>query len=402
MNSATPPMQSKTGAKPDVQARLTVTSQTLDETSFTRFSTEFQTWQTLFEQDPHARITQHPELLLTELRHLAKSQSRRMVFIQCCSDSETLALAILIPKSVGGNRKFWPAWRLNGYRLLGNRFLGNPTEHDQNQILAEVTNVLKCSRADFLLIEDIENSDPLLSLLAGNPHGLRLFRPAVEQRRWKIELPGSLEDYYKKFSSRSRNSLRRKVKRFGECRLERIDRPDQVAVFLEESSKISLNSWQHDLLGERISTDEIHQEFFTTLAIEGGLRAYQLWKVDRAVSFVIATQYNGVLVFEETAYDRQFTKESPGQVLLIKMLEDLFAHNPPRVFDFGGGDAEYKRMFGNVESVSGNIWILRPGLRSRLIVSCLSGRRTFNRCLRSILAKTGLLEWIRRKSRRGI
>jgi len=387
---------------PPAQGSLTVTVHTIDEKTFTRVSNEFQTWQKLFDRDPCACILQHPEVVLTELRHQGRSRPGPPVFIQCDRGAETVAVAILVPKSTGGEKKFGPLWSLNGYRLAGNRLLGHPTVEEQTQVLIEVARVLKSSRADFLLVENIESSDGFLSLVAGNLHGLTLFRPDQAQRRLKIELPKSIDDYYAGFSSKSRGTLRRKARLFGECRLERIDRPDQVADFLRESSKISANSWQHDLLGERIASDSSQLELLTALAIESALRSYLLWKADTPVSFVIATQYKGVLMFEETAYDRKFAKESPGQVLLMKMLEDLFEHDRPRVFDFGGGDADYKRKFGNVESESGNIWLLPPGFRSRVIVAYLRSRRSLNRCLRSVLAKTGLLKLVRRKTRRGI
>ena len=381
---------------------LTVTVQTIDVQKFTRLSKEFQTWQKLFERDPCADILQHPELVLTELRYLSECPSTLPMFIQCDHGTETVAVAILVPKSTGGEKKFGPMWNLHGYRLAGNRLLGNPAAEEQRQLLKAVAGVLQSSGADFLLVEDIESTDELLSVLAASPAGLRLFRRNPPQRRLKIELPKTIDDYYAAFSSKSRGTLRRKARLFGECRLERIDHPDQVADFLQAAAAISANSWQHDLLGERIASDSSQLEMLTTLAIEGALRSYVLWKADRAVSFVIATQYRGVLKFEETAYDRDFAKQSPGQVLLMKMLEDLFENDRPCVFDFGGGDADYKRKFGNVESESGNIWLLPPGVRSRLIVAYLCSRRFLSGCLRSALAKSGLLEFVRQMTRRGI
>lgn len=392
--------QTQTGA---TQATaLSVSPHEIDDVFFNRVSSEFQAWQKLFDADPDSRITQHPELVLTELRFAQEVHPRRATFVKCDRDGETAAAAILVPKSIGGEKKFGPAWNLKGYRLAGNRFLGEAPEEEQQALLTEVGRVLTATKADFLLVEDVESSDPLLSAIDGNKNGIWLFRPTPAQRRLKIEFPESHDAYWAAFSSKSRCKLRRKLKLFGECRLERIERSDQVAHFLEQAAKISKNSWQRDLLGDRIVNDAAELELFTRLAIEGALRSYLLWKNDEAVSFSIATQHNGVLMYEETAYDRRFVDQSPGQILLMKILEDLFEHDPPQLFDFGNGDAEYKRTFGNFESESGNIWLLRPGLRSRLIVAYLNGRRRFAQGLRGLLAKTGLLEWVRHKTRRGI
>jgi len=394
--------QTRTQAGANEATSLSVSTHEIDDAICSRVSREFQTWQQLFNADPRSRITQHPNLVLTELRFAREAHPRRATFVKCDRDGETVAAAILVPTSIGGEKKFGLAWNHKGYRLAGNRFLGEATEEEQKTLLAEVGRVLTSTQADFLLVEDVEPSERLLSLIDGNENGIRLLRPTPAQRRLKIEFPKSHDAYWAAFTSKSRCKLRRKLKLFGECQLERISRPDQVAHFLEQAAKISKNSWQRDLLGDRIVNDDDELDLFTALATEGALRSYLLWKDDEAVSFSIATQHNGMLMYEETAYDRRLVDQSPGQILLMKILEDLFEHDPPRLFDFGNGDAEYKRTFGNFESDSGNIWLLRSGLRSRLIVAYLNGRRSFTQGLRGLLSKTGLLEWVRHKSRRGI
>lgn len=372
----------------------------IDQAFFTHVATEYQAWRGLFEIDPQSQISQHPDYVLTELRYVQEAHSRTPVFVGCWRGDDLCCAAILIPKSLGGEKRFGPAWNLKGYRLAGNRLLGDATQDEKRKLLEEVTSVLTSTRADFLLIEDLEMSDSLLSLVESS--SLRLFRPNATQRRWKIDLPDSHDDYWAAFRSKTRSTLRRKLRQLGECRLERISRPDQVAHFLEQAQRISRNTWQYEMLGERFHNDEAELAQFTFLATEGALRSYLLWKDDEPLSFLYATQHNGVLSYEEVGYDRRFRRQSPGQMLFMKVMEDLYRNNPPRVFDFGGGDAEYKRIFSNVQSEGGNVWLLCPGLRSRLIVAYLSGRRQFTRGLRWVLSKIGLLEWVRRRTRRGI
>ena len=380
---------------------VSVSTHNIDEAFFTRVSSEYQAWRGLFDSDPAAQISQHPDFLLTELRYAEEVHPRPPVFVTCHRGENTRCAAILIPKSIGGEKKFGPAWNLKGYRLSGNRLLGEATAEEQQQLLNEVASVLSSTRADFLLVEDLETTDPLMALVESTS-SLKLFRPRDPQRRLKIELPVTHDDYWAAFKSKTRSTLRRKLRQFGECRLERISQPEQVAHFLEQAQQVSRNTWQYEMLGERIQNDYAELAQFTLLATEGSLRSYLLWKDDEPLSFLYATQHNGVLNYEEVGYDRRFRKQAPGQMLLMKVLEELYDDDPPRVFDFGGGDAEYKRIFSNVESKSGNVWLLRPGLRSRMIVAYLSGRRRFAQGLRGALAKTGLLDWVRRKTRRGM
>ena len=374
----------------------------IDESFYAHIASEYWAWRAVFELDGGATVGQHPDYVLTELKFSREPQHRPPCLITCHKNDKCVAAAVVVPKSIAGEKRFGPAWDLQGYRLAGNRLIGDTSFQVQASLLQAVRKHLEATRADFLIVEDIESEDPLVTVCRDPEVAMDAFRPAPPQTRHRINLPESVDGYWKKFSSKSRNTLRRKVKQFGECRLERITTAEQLPGFLAAAQQVAKNSWQSDLLGLHIHNDDFELQLFTMLATQGSLRTYLLWKEDVPVSFCIGTQHNGVFDYEEVGYDREFSRKSPGLVMVVKMLEDLFAHAPPRVFDFGGGDAEYKRQFGNVSSESGHTWFLRPGVRSRLIVAYLSGRRILGASLRSVLARTGLIDRVRQWTRKGL
>lgn len=375
---------------------------TIDESFHRHFSADYWAWRAVFEADSNARISQHPDFVLTELSFSREAEHHPPTLITCRENNKTVGAAILVPKSIAGEKKFGPAWDLRGYRLAGNRLLGSSDAAVQQQLLNGVSQHLTETRADFLLAEDVESTDPLFQLLETGSHQLTAFCPAPFQRRHMIDLPDTCEEYWSKFNSKTRSTLRRKLKQFGECRLELINRPFQIPDFLINAQKVAMRSWQSDLLGLRIHNDEFEMQMLTFLASQNALRAYLLWQEDTPVSFCIGTQYNGVFHYEEVGYDRDYAKKSPGQILVIRMLEEMYEQHRPSVFDFGGGDAEYKRQFGTRISESGHVWLLRPGVRSRLIVGYLAGRRAMSQSLRGALARLGLLDRVRKWTRRGI
>lgn len=374
----------------------------LDELVFLHMSATYWSWRTLFESDRAAQITQHPDYVLTELRFAQTPPRCPACLVTVRRGENVVAAAVLVPKSIGGEKKFGPAWNLSGYRLAGGRCLGDESNDVRDALLSAVRQQLVDARADFLLIEDLDASDPLLKQMKAHRERLTLFRPAPAQTRHRIVFPESFDEWWSGFSSKTRNTLKRKVKAFGEARLERITQPEQVPDFLVHARAISEKSWQTELLGLRIRNDERELHLFHGLASEGALRSYLLWQGERPVSFCIGTQFNGLFNYEEVAYDRDVSRSSPGQVLVLKMLEDLFAEDSPRVLDFGGGDAEYKRQFGNVVSESGPVWLLRPGLKSQLIRAYFAGRQALSRSLRGVLGAAGWWPRLRQWSRRGL
>ncbi|MHC4878683.1 MAG: GNAT family N-acetyltransferase [Planctomycetota bacterium] len=401
-DALTRPETSTTSAQTSVTSgSSTICVTTIDDSFFRHLSQSYWQWRELCEQDPQARVTQHPDLVLAELRHAEESAGRPAVLVECRVQDRLTAAAVLIPKSTTGEKRFGIGWGLSGYRLAGNRTLGSVPLDGTVPFALAVAGQLIQTRADFLLIEDVDTGAPVLNLLAGKHCPLQAYRPALPQQRHRIALPDSFEEYMSKFKSRTRNTLRRKVKKFGECRLERVTELQQLPDFLSAAHDISKHTWQTAMLGLRIHDNDREYDCFTTLVQLQALRAYLLWQGDTPVSFCIGTQFNGVYDYEEVGYDRRYAHSSPGQVMVLKIIEDLYRSNTPRLFDFGGGDADYKRQFANLESESGNIWLLRPGVRSFAIRSYFDSRRLASRTLRSICRKAGVMDRIRQLTRRG-
>lgn len=381
---------------------LTTRTLSIDQAFHQHVASDYWAWRAVFDTDPNARIHQHADFVLTELGYSREPQHRPATLITCQEKSKTVGAAVLVPKSIGGEKKFGPAWNLKGYRLAGNRLIGSPDLCVQNRLLEEISKHLADTKADFLLVEDLETTDTLFELVSEGSHGLQTFHPVPVQTRHMIDLPATHEEYWAKFNSKTRGKIKRKSKLLSDCRVERISKPFQVPDFLVAAQQISRQTWQNDLLGLRILDDEFELQLFTFLATQNALRAYLLWDGDTPVSFVIGNQFNGVFNYEEVGYNREYAKQSPGQYLVISMLEDMYEHERPAVFDFGGGHADYKRMFGTRVSESGNVWMLRPGLRSKMIMSYFNGRRAITQSVRQSLDKLGLLDRLRKITRRGL
>lgn len=347
----------------------------------------------------------HPDVISSEL----SPSGRRTHHAVCNADDQVGAII---------TRKQFPVGRVvgrrvpltaKGMRLVGNQLLGGGSVVNAVAITAEISRSLPDLKSDFLLIEDVEVRSPVWNALRRlNQGGESLFLPNGIQPRLKIRLPESMDDYWKQFSSKSRYNLRRTVKLAGDIQTRRIERVDQLEEFLTAARQVSEKSWQAQRIGVRVSKDDQQLRTFVTLANLGLLRCYLLTTgpqhpsgEDRPVAFVIGTQCNGYYSYEEIAYDQEFSRDSPGKVLLIKLLEDLYSHNTPAWLDFGGGDAEYKQTFANHRSRSGNVLLIANTWRGRAFHTAMIGTRCADRMLRSAVSrfglKTRLRQWFRKR-----
>jgi CelD/BcsL family acetyltransferase involved in cellulose biosynthesis len=287
--------------------------------------------------------------------------------------------------------------------LIGNARLQRRADQRLTQELLQLAlQHVAESEAGFLLIEDLDEASPLSAAMSQSlPAGWLTFRHAGVQPRRRIRLPETPEQYWSKFSSKTRSTFRRKLKKFGQTRLDRITNIEQVPAFLEAAHRISVQTWQSRQLGLRVRNDDAERAQLTTLARLGLLRCY-LWHVDgEPVAFTIGNQGHGCFHYEEVGYLTAHARNSPGQMMLLQMIDDLILHDRPEWFDFGGGDADYKQLFATHESRSGTVWLFPPTLCNRLTVAYLRGCHGLRRALRRGIGELGLASRFRQRVRYG-
>lgn len=360
------------------------------------------TWTRLFESDPDAHALQSPPFVCAEIQRLPRTRTKATA-VTCVVGGEIVGLGVLAPKILNASRVsgFGPRIPLHGHRLVGNRFLvSDPSPEVFRALVRATAEHVNASGSQFLLIEDVDKDSPLHRAIAElESDGFQTFVPDPFQPHLRIAMAGDAEAYWGKFSGKTKSTFRRKLKKFGESKLVRVTKPDEVADFLAEAHAISKETWQSRHLGLRIKNDDDERTLFRILAERGLLRSY-LWRVDgKPAAFLVGNQYKGTFNYEEVGYARAFARNSPGQMMLLQVLDDLFVHDKPDRFDFGFGDAEYKRLFANDTSESGVVWVVPPRITMRATMLVLRSLLRVKRLARDAAKKAGLesrlRQWVR-------
>jgi hypothetical protein len=381
---------------------LSVTRQAIDSDVAEHRSTAYWAWCQLFDGAANASAIDHPDYVLAELNHRVTRHCDPAI-VAYGRDNDWQDAAVLVPKTVNlkAAGAIGPSSRIDGYRLIGGHLLSRSLKSPENGLVDAILNVAREANASFVMLEDLDTESPDAAIVArALERGWLKIAPQGHQPRRRISLEGGEAAYWDKFSSKTRQTFRRKLKKCGPEELVRVTEISQVADFLSAAHEISLHTWQTRQFGLRVRNDDRELDLLTTLARLGTLRAY-LWKMDgRPVAFCIGDQAKGVFNYQEVGYLSDCGRFSPGQMMLIRMLEDLLAHNPPRLFDFGGGDADYKQLFANLSSVSGTVLLLPPTWTSRALSAWLAGSRHVRQAARKIVESCGYAtrarQWIRR------
>jgi CelD/BcsL family acetyltransferase involved in cellulose biosynthesis len=314
------------------------------------------------------------------------------------------ALAVLRPRKLRIHLLPGPSLpvMVSGHRLVGDQIIGCGSPQEIVPFVKEMSALLASGQTEAVILEDVEMGGSLhqaaMNCVASDGH-IALHPIAQPQPHWWIDFPESPADYWKKFSGKTRHYFRSTAKKL-EHSLVRFTTGDDVARFLQQAEQVSQRSWQAKRLGPRVIDGPEARRSLERLSRLGAFRSYILEQRGRPIAFALCRQWNGKFDYQEIGYDVDFGEFSPGTVLLYRLLEDLIAHDSPRLFDFDSGEAEYKRMFGNRQTQSGPIILTRRAWRYSLIFGLhRSSSKTASR-LRSWVGTSKSYKLLRRLYRR--
>lgn len=368
----------------------------------------YQDWLTLFEQDPRADLKQHPDHFLFLYPQLRSAFPDRPGFLLLCRQQGVpVAAGLCCPKDLSTKtlRGMGPACQLSGYYLSGNSYLlqadFQEDERFLDYLLESTLDFCQQQQAAFLLLDDVLIDSPLQRSLDQLEEHCLIYSHTGFQPRSLIRFPEVPGDYWNQFRSKSRRKHRKLIRDNSQFKLVRVTEPDQVADFLTAAHQVSLNTWQTQRLGLRVKNNDRELNELMFLALHGALRSYLLMDDDRPVAFKVSSQYRGTFHDLEFGFDLDYASVSPGETLLLLILEDLTQHDTPRLYDFGEGDAMYKQRYSSEITQSGSVLLLPKTLPNRSLLCYLNASRRIDQGARNMLKASGVYTTLRQLVRYG-
>jgi hypothetical protein len=308
-----------------------------------------------------------------------------------------------LPCTVGGARL--GSLPLRRFRLLG----GAPNLPDDRAAYDAVFTALMDLDVGFdaVYIENLRLDSPLGRYLHESPLVARGFDRAysrVPLPRPYVAFAGSFEQYMGKFSAKTRETWRRKFKRLGrvgELRLVAVDTPDDVESFAGTAAAVSRTTWQFQRAGRGVRDLDGFTRRLRFAASRGWLRSYLLTCGGTACCFMVGYQYHRRFYYAEVGYDPAWRDFSPGTVLLLLVLEDLFARGTPQTIDFGD-TGEYKFHFATDTYMEADVLLFRRGAYPRIAATAHRACQVVSRVGGIALDRMGLRARAQRLLRGGL
>jgi len=182
------------------------------------------------------------------------------------------------------------------------------------------------------------------------------------------DLTGDFESYLNFFGSKSKATLRRKVRKFDEVAgpdsFREYRTPDELLEFHRGARELSKRTYQEKLLGHGLPEGSEFIQKMTELASQNQVRAYSLSLNGRFAAYLYCPARQGILYYDFLGYDPEHSAISPGAVLQYRAFERLYAEKQFRLFDFEEGEGQHKRQFSTTCIQCSNLMIFRRGPKS--------------------------------------
>lgn len=191
--------------------------------------------------------------------------------------------------------------------------------------------------------------------------------------RYYIDMQQSFAEYKNKFSSKTRSTLKRKIKKYteycdGSITWKIYKSVEEMSEFFKYARTVSKITYQEKLLDAGLPDSDEFLHEMEQLAQQGHVRGFILFHQTQPISYLYCPVNNGVLSYAFLGYDPSYMNFSVGTILQWFALEHLFEERCFRFFDFTEGQSEHKKLFATHSIYCANVFFLRNNLRNRFLL----------------------------------
>jgi CelD/BcsL family acetyltransferase involved in cellulose biosynthesis len=226
---------------------------------------------------------------------------------------------------------------------------------------------------DAIHFRNIRGDSPNLPILRDILKGTSLpFVERVNIQSPYISIDRNWADYYGSLGQNVRSDVRRRANglaRLGKAEFVRLHEVDDVDDTLKTIRSIHVKC-REALGGTSWYADDRRFRFASLILKRFGDRKWLdvvFLKLDgKVIAYYLGFAYGNVVYFWNTGYDPEFSRVSPGKLLLHYWIQDSFAAGC-REFDFMVGEEPYKLQWTNTVRPNHELFVFKHTARSRLL-----------------------------------
>lgn len=224
-------------------------------------------------------------------------------------------------------------------------------------------------------------------------------------QRYYIDLNGGFENYLDQFSSKTRSTFKRKMRKFEKESGGTIDckiytRLSEIEEFYPLARAVSKETYQEKLLNAGLPEDDGFKEDMMRHAKNGTVRALILFQNEEPVAYLYLPIFNNAVIYAYVGYLPEVGRLSAGTVLFLKALEYLFEDESAHIFDFTEGHSDQKELFSTNSVYCANLFKLKNSFVNSFWLNLHRALDRFSKALNTVVRTLGIKSFMKKMLRR--
>lgn len=285
--------------------------------------------------------------------------------------------------------------------IIHGGYLGTFDEQTCRQVVNYLYASIREGQADVVRFKQVPLESPLYSLTRKQSSIVRRRHLPKVDRHWRMSVPDRMDSFYARHSSKTSQTLKRHLRQLEkkfQTRLVQCRDADTLSQILPDAAAVSSRTYQN-ALGCGLSDDMVTRTQLITAARHGWLCLHVLYLDDKPCAFQLGLQNRRTYYLQSMGFDPTMKQWHLGTVLFLQILEQLCMNPEVDCFDFGFGDAEYKRRFGSEYWDESTVYLFAPRLYPVLINVLYMVVSDASEAMRLLAKKSGIDGKIKRKWR---
>lgn len=296
--------------------------------------------------------------------------------------------------------KVFPSPNFNVFVLNYKGILGNTDKLECSVLFDALVKLLHQRKFDIVLFRNLSLYSPFHDLaLSGVPFSSRdHFR--IKQESWQATVPPSMNIYlsqHKNLKGYIKGYWANRLeKKYGtEIRIMRYSSLEQIDTILKDTEQIAELTWQRKLGADSFLTPNNRRRYEFYLS-RNWLDAYILYIHGKPACFSHGIRYKSTYHIRHQGYDPAYREYRIGNYLTVHVIKDLCDSGDIRMFDYGEGNSEAKRVFCDVCLDVEDIHIFGPAIHLRTFNLMRASLTAIHLASKIALKKIGLYGSVRK------
>lgn len=328
-------------------------------------------WDRLLERSGVVPLYLNPTWIYNWLKFLGKNDTP-FIITGSIEDRLVFVLPLLLRNLLGPY-----------FRIL--RFSGNPSSDHLGFIMdgehrREISEGLSAFLKEHKSLWDISDfaeipEDIFNSSLLSEPNfciNFKAFKVMESSVCPYLDIAREWEEFYRKRKKRkfryNVERARRKLEDLGTVEFKTLKTWKEIESYLPQIFDVHRKRWKGYYTGSIFSTLS-GENFFRMIAKEyitkGWMDLAVLLLDDQVIAYSYSFKWDGRYFYYNPAYDPKYSNYSPGNLLLINILERLFDMGFKRI-DFGRGDLSYKYLWSDDVRQNKRVIFASPHIKGKI------------------------------------